>query len=646
VSKSILLVPSVAKGNGSGHIVRCLSLARALGDKATVFVTEFPRDSSSILGQDEPGDSWTAAELSLAYSRELSGLTITSKFPNPAHGSPWDLIVLDRRDTSENELMFWECFGPVVTLDEGGDARDLAQYTIDILPRHPLAEGGEPNVSSRGLLDLPSSRRAPPKEFKRILLSFGGEDGAGLTLRLAQILVSEGFVDASDLTIVSGALRRGAPPLGLDGVTILGPVQDLKEHLARYDLVFTQFGLTAYEAAWAGCGVILLNPSVYHRELSRSAGFPEIGLEKPRRKTLRRLLRSPGTVLAALAELVPEEPRSLPELLSSLHPVGSRECPACGSAIRLVMYRDPSKSYFRCWDCGTVYMFRFTAGRENPYKKSYFFEEYRKQYGKTYLEDWPALTALAEPRLDIIEALAGRSLGRDRGLSLLDVGCAYGPFLAAAKARGQEPYGLDAAEDAAAYVRGTLGIPAAAGDFIDPAAAAAFGGPFDVLSMWYVIEHFEDLAQALRNASSLIRPGGILALATPSFEGASGRFDPEGFFARSPDDHFTIWEPSRAQAILKAYGFRVERIRITGHHPERLPGLGRLAMMKPSALRRLLMKTFTALSRLFALGDTFEIYAIRAGSPPRGSAEIRRALNPRKISEAEREASDDSDEGR
>jgi 2-polyprenyl-3-methyl-5-hydroxy-6-metoxy-1,4-benzoquinol methylase len=610
VSRSILLVPSVAKGNGSGHIVRCLSLARALGGGASVYVPEIKAETS-----------WSAAELSLAYARELSGVRIVSELPPSPRRSPWDLIVLDRRATSLSELMAWERYAPVLAIDEGGEARDSAQYVVDILPRHPRAPGGPANRSGVGLLDLPRARRTQPREFKRILVSFGGEDGAGLTLALARLLVAEGFVAPSDLTVVTGALRRGAPPLGLDGATILGPVQDLKEHLSRYDLVFTQFGLTAFEAAWAGCGVVLLNPSRYHRELSLAAGFPEIGLRRPDRAALRRFLRSPAEVFAMLAGIVPEDVESLADCVAGLAPAGSRDCPSCGSSARDVLYRDPGKSYFRCDACGTVYMLRFSPGRENPYKESYFFDEYRRQYGKTYLEDWPALTALAESRLEVIEALARASLGRTRGLSVLDVGCAYGPFLAAAKARGQEAYGLDASEEAAAYVRRELGIPAASGDFLDPVAAAAFGGPFDALSMWYVIEHFERLDKALRNAAALVRPGGILALSTPSLEGASGRFDRRGFFARSPEDHFTVWEPSKARGILKAYGFRVERIRITGHHPERLPGLRYLAdKARLNSVDRVLAGAGRLVSSLFRLGDTFEIYAVRESVAPQGFA--------------------------
>jgi 2-polyprenyl-3-methyl-5-hydroxy-6-metoxy-1,4-benzoquinol methylase len=521
-------------------------------------------------------------------------------------------VVLDRRATSLPEFLFWERYAPVLAIDEGGEARDFIHYLIDILPRHPKAAGGEANRSGIGLLDLPDSRRPHPLEFRRILVSFGGEDASGLTLSFARLLVAEGLVRPENLTVVSGALRRGAPPAGLDGATILGPVQDLKEHLARYDLVFTQFGLTAFEAAWAGCGVVLLNPSRYHRDLSIAAGFPEIGVLRADREALRSFLRSPSSVFSKLERIIPEERQSLANCIASLVSEGGASCPVCGGSGRKALYRDPAKSYFRCCSCGTVSMMRFGAGREQPYTEAYFFEEYKCQYGKTYLEDWPTLTALARPRLDAIEDIAARSLGRRKGLSMLDVGCAYGPFLASAKERGHEPYGLDVAREAADYVRRELGIPAATGDFIDPTVASSFGGPFDVLSMWYVIEHFERLDRALRNAAALVRPGGILALSTPSLEGASGRFRRSAFFAASPEDHFTVWEPSRAKGILKSYGFRVERIRITGHHPERLPGL-RFLSSKTSLgpIGKALFSAGRLVSRIAGLGDTFEIYAVR-----------------------------------
>lgn len=629
MSGRILLVPSVAKGNGSGHIVRCLSLARALGQGAAVFV---PATKSET--------SWSAAELSLAYARELAGIEIVSSLHGEARSEAasqsfpprWSLVVLDRRSSTREELAFWERFGPVLSIDEGGEARARANYLIDILPRQAKRRGeisSVPNRASLGFLDLPRNRREPPAFFERVLVTFGGEDPAGLSISLARVLVSEGLVPPSNLTIVTGALRRGAPPAGLEGVTVLGPVQDLKEHLAKYDLVFTQFGLTAFEASWAGCGVILLNPSPYHRALSRAAGFPEIGVRRPSLSSLRRYLCSPAEVLSRTAALAPEETESLADFIAGLAPAGPAACPACGCGARTAMYRDEGRTFFRCSACGMIYLDRFSGGRENPYTESYFFEEYKQQYGRTYLEDWPKLKAMALSRLELAEPLARRTLGKEGGLVVLDVGCAYGPFLAAAAERGHEPYGLDAAPEAAAYVRRELGIPAVSGDFLDPAVAAAFGGPFDMLTMWYVVEHFGDLDGALRNAAALVRPGGILALSTPSAEGASARFDRAGFFARSPVDHVTLWEPSRVRGILKAHGFRVEKIRVTGHHPERIPIFRRLVACG-GGLGTLGGALGSAFSRLFGLGDTFEVYASREsagegqGLPPASSSVSRR----------------------
>jgi SAM-dependent methyltransferase len=599
MSGKVLFVPSVSKGNGSGHLVRCLALARALGSGPAVFIAE-RRD----------GSTWTAAALSIAYTRELAGLRLLS---DPAADMSFDLVVLDRRGSTVEEVAFWERIAPVVALDEGGPGRGCASYLVDILPRHPAGgrqAGGfdGANRSSLGFLDLPVNRREPPREFRRVLVSFGGEDPAGLGLALSRCLLSERLFQPGEITIVSGALRKGAPPLGLDGVTVLGPVQDLKEHLARYDLVFSQFGLTAYEAAFAGCGVILLNPSAYHQGLARNAGFPEIGVIEPDVKALRAFVANPAETLSKTSAVAPEERESLAALIGALEPSGPSRCPRCSGPARQALYRNPDKSYFRCASCGLAYLERFSPGRESPYTKSYFVDEYRAQYGRTYLEDWPALVGLAEGRLAIVEKLAGRSLGRSKGLAMLDVGCAYGPYLKAALDRGQEPYGLDVAEDAARYIRTVLGIPAASGDFVDPAVAAAFGGPFDVVSMWYVIEHFVDVDRALRNAAALLRVGGILALSTPSGEGVSARFDRKGFFDRSPADHFTIWEPSRVRGILKDYGFRVENIRVTGHHPERFPFM-RDRRGRPRG--GLAFAALRLLSRLSGLGDTFEVYAVR-----------------------------------
>jgi hypothetical protein len=64
-----------------------------------------------------------------------------------------------------------------------------------------------------------------------------------------------------------------------------------------------------------------------------------------------------------------------------------------------------------------------------------------------------------------------------------------------------------------------------------------------------------------------------------------------------------MWHPQPFKRLLAQYGFSVEQIIITGHHPERIPFIG-------SFLRRgTPQKIALWLSKLFGLGDTFEVYA-------------------------------------
>jgi 2-polyprenyl-3-methyl-5-hydroxy-6-metoxy-1,4-benzoquinol methylase len=243
-----------------------------------------------------------------------------------------------------------------------------------------------------------------------------------------------------------------------------------------------------------------------------------------------------------------------------------------------------------------VYLERF-APDETEYNERYFLDEYRQQYGRTYLEDFDAIRQMGLRRVRTAEALLGAPG------SALDLGCAYGPFLAAAAEVGFDAFGADVSREAVAYVAEELGFPAVAASLLELDTAAAFGrASFDLVTMWYVIEHIAELDRTLSLLSGWVRPGGVLALATPHGRGVSGRRNRDEFFAASPPDHITIWDARSARTLLREYGFEVERIVITGHHPERYPGVRRGMVPRWAANLH---------SRLSGWGDTFEIYARR-----------------------------------
>jgi hypothetical protein len=99
-----------------------------------------------------------------------------------------------------------------------------------------------------------------------------------------------------------------------------------------------------------------------------------------------------------------------------------------------------------------------------------------------------------------------------------------------------------------------------------------------------------------------LNTGGVLAFSTPNSSGISGRLSLKKFLEKSPADHWTVWDARRVKKILRRFGFAVKKITVTGHHPERFP----LCSGLQSGLAYSIV---LFLSRLFRLGDTFEVYA-------------------------------------
>jgi 2-polyprenyl-3-methyl-5-hydroxy-6-metoxy-1,4-benzoquinol methylase len=238
------------------------------------------------------------------------------------------------------------------------------------------------------------------------------------------------------------------------------------------------------------------------------------------------------------------------------------------------------------------------------YDEGYFFQDYKAQYGKTYLEDYPALYAAAKTRMARILSLLNRD-GSSPSPAILDVGCAYGPFLKAARDAGCRPYGIDTADEAISSVQNKLKIPAAAVSFEAFDSGSLFQRDrFDVVAMWFVIEHFRDLETVLEKVASLLPTGGIFALSTPNLKGISGRKNRQGFLSASPEDHFTLWSPSWARRVLPDFNITVRKIAVTGHHPERFPGMEEKG-------RGIRWSIAAGMSRLLGLGDTFEVYGVK-----------------------------------
>ncbi|HZK19661.1 MAG TPA: methyltransferase domain-containing protein [Treponemataceae bacterium] len=577
VYKNILLCPSVKKGCGTGHLRRCIKMAA--------------KNASFLYIPNNVG--LTQCEALLEEAKKTGELA-EWQIVHALNDRKYAFIVLDMFSTDKQKAsVFWK-FAPVIAIDEGSLNTMYFDYILDIIPSSSLERNT--NLSNPAFIDLPLKRKKKAvKVIHKVIITLGGEDPIGLTSLAENVFKEVRAVDGSQLDIT--VVRK--------------PIPNLAEKLAKYDLVVTHYGLTAFEAAAANCAVILLGTSSLHIQLAKKFGFACVMTSALHSSTISEMIKHPNRLGCGveLKKALNVERMSLNDFIASLANCRRRGCPICDPRSNkpepdMVVFRDEAKTIRRCGSCGLLYI-SFNAKAAVNYTENYFFEEYKNQYGKTYLEDFNYIKTLGIRRIVLIDSLYWKKHKRHARHSespvILDIGCAYGPFLSAAADTGWIPYGTDISKDAVDYVNNELGYPAVQSFFPVFNPAEKFGrSRFDAVSMWYVIEHFENLDTVLSKVACLIKPNGVFAFSTPSGSGVSATYNREEFFSNNPSDHYSIFEPKKIQSIMKRYGFKVQKILYTGHHAERFPNYTK------DKEKKIMLK-----SKMMNLGDTFEVYCIK-----------------------------------
>ncbi|MCA1960399.1 MAG: class I SAM-dependent methyltransferase [Desulfomonile sp.] len=156
---------------------------------------------------------------------------------------------------------------------------------------------------------------------------------------------------------------------------------------------------------------------------------------------------------------------------------------------------------------------------------------------------------------------------------VLEVGAGRGWFIAAALKAGWDAWALEinsqALERLAAVNPGRV-IKEPAEDFqCDP-------GCVDVVRMWDVIEHLASPSRAVANIHRVLRPGGLLTLATTNFASLSRWVNGPEWVYLNGADHIVLFEPETIRRLLIQVGFTAISIRTRSfnlrrklYHPER-----------------------------------------------------------------------------
>lgn len=583
VSKKVLFVPSIKKSQGTGHFRRCAKLAVAV--KGAIYIDESVSEKIDY------------SEFLTDFPKEK----IITKLPLK---DEYDLIVCDMFKMTEDEIRTFRSLSKTVFIDEGFECFNDPDFILDIIPSYNLKR--EANLVNPYFIEGGTEIKPQyPKEnaINRVLVTFGGEDPSGLTLPSAIALLTLGYKVTVLIKNASEFTEKIPAPLR-SKLGVLAKIDDLKNHVCEYDLVVTHYGFTAYECLFANTPVLLVSTSKLHENLSKKYGFAYIPQNSVNIKTFEKKLSDISKLTSTHFEKKSDCNTNLSEYILSLAQAKKYRCPVCQKdTFDRVIARTDHHTFRQCSNCKMIYISFSDDSETVVYQKNYFADEYKKQYGKTYLDDFDSIKKSGYSRVKNILKTLGSKDGSSK--SILDIGCAYGPFMKAASENGFNSCGTDIAEDGVKYINETLKLKATISSFADVDSKKVFDvESFDAVTMWYVIEHIKDLKTNLRKINGLLKEGGVFAFSTPSASGVSARYNKKSFFIQSPKDHFTVWAPQNTQNVLKTFGFKVEKIVTTGIHPERLPFIKKHNIKSDSVL----FKIAGAIMKMRKLGDTYEVY--------------------------------------
>lgn len=237
-------------------------------------------------------------------------------------------------------------------------------------------------------------------------------------------------------------------------------------------------------------------------------------------------------------------------------------CPVCSSSTLRAKpfgyaFNNKWLGGYECGECGMIFIHpQPTADEiERMYSKEYFESDFRCGHAGSYFDE-KTQTSLED------EALIARIKEFKPSGSFLEIGCAGGAFLHAAKKAGYDVKGVEFSDAAAQLARDKFKLDVITGDVTD---AQFPDNTFDVVFMGDVLEHLPNPLATCKEVFRIMRSGGVFVIECPMQTNTI--FSRVGFFAfgmlgrrttvHLPPYHLFEYRPASMAAMLRRAGFSI-----------------------------------------------------------------------------------------
>lgn len=234
------------------------------------------------------------------------------------------------------------------------------------------------------------------------------------------------------------------------------------------------------------------------------------------------------------------------------------KCPVCGS--RNIKFRLSTVDHFSSKDSFDIYScsecgFHFTQNFPDENDITPYYE------AESYISHSDTKKGLMNRIYHIVRRIMLKKKGEmtievsglDKG-TLLDIGCGTGYFLDQMKSLGWSVMGVEKSDFARASVRNHFNIETESS--LDKISGE---GRFDVITLWHVLEHLQNLKTSMSSINKLLKENGTLIVALPNHKSYDAGIYNEGWAAWDAPRHLWHFNPDTFSLFARKNGFKVEK---------------------------------------------------------------------------------------
>ena len=211
--------------------------------------------------------------------------------------------------------------------------------------------------------------------------------------------------------------------------------------------------------------------------------------------------------------------------------------------------------YLKCADCEFIFLYPFPTGLKEFYSLNYFNSDSKRPEG-AYVEyevDKMVMNNFYNYYLDQL-----KQLSENQSPKLFDIGAATGHFLILASRKGILGEGIEISESIINYAK-SLNRPVFFGESgnLNNIFLEQKMNYYDIITMWDSIEHLSDLNRSFFEIKKLLKPGGLLLVATPNVGSWWSRFFGKNWHSYLPPEHTLFFNHRNIKKFLETQGFQV-----------------------------------------------------------------------------------------